>query len=267
MLGRACWRVCVIDRVSSCEGEYRTQEASIDSVAEDMFGGTMHVALVKHEGQFVEVRLQAYEGDMKMPLQTYALMIEAEETIEDEAPAAMTGPVTAASSLAPRMHTAFPADELKIDATADAITLHQSTERGPIIRARVDGKPLVPTRELVATVDMRLDRINGNLSLVWGESRVKDHKIPAPFARARSSFVTRRAPKPSACPCASVPSDFSALPARRMVAGCVQQPVSQRDQPRLGGLGQSAAVRKGRAAAGTVTKPGTGIIPSLANIA
>ena len=31
-----------------------------------------------------------------------------------------------------------------------------------------------------------------------------------------------------------------------MVAGCVQQPVSQRDQPRLGGLsGQSATVRKG----------------------
>ena len=25
---------------------------------------------------------------------------------------------------------------------------------------------------------MRLDRINGSLSLVWGESRVKDHKIP-----------------------------------------------------------------------------------------
>ena len=95
-----------------CEGEYRTQEASIDSVAEDMFGGTMHVALVKHEGQFVEVRLQAYEGDMKMPLQTYALMIEAEETIEDEAPAAMTavpGLVTAGKLAgADNAHTHFP---------------------------------------------------------------------------------------------------------------------------------------------------------------
>ena len=165
-----------------CEGEYRTQESSIDSVAEDMFGGTMHVALVEREGQFVEVRLQAYEGDMKMPLQTYALMIEAEEPAEDEAVTTMTavpGLMTAGKLAgAENARTAMPADELKIDATADAITLHQSTERGPIIRARVDGKPLVPTRELVATVDMRLDRINGSLSLVWGESRVKDHKIP-----------------------------------------------------------------------------------------
>ena len=139
---------------------------------------TMHVALVEREGQFVEVRLQAYEGDMKMPLQTHALMIEA----EDEAVTTMTavpGLMTAGKLAgAENARTVTPADELKIDATADAITLHQSTERGPIIRARVDGKPLVPTRELVATVDMRLDRINGSLSLVWGESRVKDHKIP-----------------------------------------------------------------------------------------
>ena len=89
------------------------------------------------------------------------------------------GLVTAGKlAVAEDARTEMPADELKIDATADAITLHQSTERGPIIRARVDGKPLVPTRELVATVDMRLDRINGSLSLVWGESRVKDHKVP-----------------------------------------------------------------------------------------
>ena len=72
----------------------------------------------------------------------------------------------------------MPVDDLRIDATADAISLSQSTERGPIKRARVDGKPLVPTREVVATVTMRLDRIDGSLSLVWGESRVKDHKIP-----------------------------------------------------------------------------------------
>ena len=139
-----------------------------------MFGGTMHVALVEHEGQFVEVRLQAYEGDMKMPLQTYAVMMEVEEAPEDEAVTTMTavpGLVTAGKLAgAEDARTEMPADELKIDATADAITLHQSTERGPIIRARVDGKPLVPTRELVATVDMWLDRINGSLSLVWGES-------------------------------------------------------------------------------------------------
>ena len=47
-----------------------------------------------------------------------------------------------------------------------------------MLRAKVDGKPLVPTRERVATVDMRLDRLDGSLSLVWSENLVKDHKIP-----------------------------------------------------------------------------------------
>ena len=70
------------------------------------------------------------------------------------------------------------ADALEISATDEAITLHQTIERGPMMRARVDGKPLVPTRERVATVDMRLDRIDGSLSLVWSENLVKDHKIP-----------------------------------------------------------------------------------------
>ena len=142
----------------------------------------MHVALVSHEGQFVEVRLQAYEGDMKMPLQTFALMTIPEEVPEDEtvvAATAIPGLITSDKLAgAENARQEIPADSLKIDATDDAITLRQSTEHGPIIRARVDGKPLVPTREVVATVDMRLDRIDGSLSLVWGESRVKDHKIP-----------------------------------------------------------------------------------------
>lgn len=166
-----------------CDGEYRTQAESVDSVAEDMFGGTMHVALVENEGQFVEVRLQPYEGDVRMPAQTYALLAMRDEAPEDDAAgseaAAIRGLVTS-DKLAGAENAAqeMPADDLRIDATADAITLSQSTERGPIIRARVDGKPLVPTREVVATVTMRLDRIDGSLSLVWGESRVKDHKIP-----------------------------------------------------------------------------------------
>ena len=90
----ACFGVPAAVSASSiglvCEGEYRTQEARIDSVAEDMFGATMHVLLVEHEGQFVELRLQAYEGDMKMPLQTYAVMMEVEEPAEDEAVTTMT---------------------------------------------------------------------------------------------------------------------------------------------------------------------------------
>lgn len=165
-----------------CDGEYRTQAESVDSVAEDMFGGTMHVALVENEGRFVEVRLQPYEGDVRMPIQTYALTEVRDDAPADESGgdvAAIPGLVTS-GKLAGADNAAqqMPADDLRIDATADAITPSQSTERGPIIRARVDGKPLVPTREVVATVTMRLDRIDGSLSLVWGESRVKDHKIP-----------------------------------------------------------------------------------------
>ena len=142
----------------------------------------MHVALVENEGRFVEVRLQPYEGDVRMPVQTYALTEVRDDAPADESGgdvAAIPGLVTS-GKLAGADNAAqqMPADDLRIDATADAITLSQSTERGPIIRARVDGKPLVPTREVVATVTMRLDRIDGSLSLVWGESRVKDHKIP-----------------------------------------------------------------------------------------
>ena len=166
-----------------CEGEYRTQAESVDSVAEDMFGGTMHVALVENEGRFVEVRLQPYEGDTRMPVQTYALMTMPDEVPEGDedgmGAAAIPGLVTSGRLAgAENAVQEMPADDLQIDATADAIVMSQSTERGPIIRARVDGKPLVPTREVVATVTMRLDRIDGSLSLVWGESRVKDHKIP-----------------------------------------------------------------------------------------
>lgn len=167
-----------------CNGEYRTQAESVDSVVEDMFGGTMHVALVENEGQFVEIRLQPYEGDTRMPVQTYALMMMPEEASDSEeggvmGATAIPGLVTSGKLAgAENAVQEMPADDLQIDATADAIVLSQSTERGPIIRARVDGKPLVPTREVVATVNMRLDRIDGSLSLVWGESRVKNHKIP-----------------------------------------------------------------------------------------
>ena len=165
-----------------CDGEYRTQEEFVDKVAEDMFAGTMHVALVEDEGQFVEVRLQAYEGDTRMAVQTYALMAMPENVSGDDADMGMTavpGLITPEKMAgAENARQDMPADDLQINATAEAITLHQSTESGPIIRARVDGKPLVPTHEVVATVDMRLDRIDGSLSLVWGESRVKDHRVP-----------------------------------------------------------------------------------------
>lgn len=165
-----------------CDGEFRTQVASVDSVSEEMFGGTMHVALVREADEFVEVRLQAFEGETRMPVQTFALI--------PEAPVAEGDETMAASAVIPGLNTAeplggadmamnrSPVDSLEISATDEAITLQQTIESGPMMRAKVDGKPLVPTRERVATVDMRLDRLDGSLSLVWSENLVKDHKIP-----------------------------------------------------------------------------------------
>jgi hypothetical protein len=165
-----------------CDGEFRTQIASVDSVSEEMFGGTMHVALVSEADEVVEVRLQAFEGQTRMPVQTYALMpatpiAEGEETLVASAmiPGLNTTAPLAGVEIA--MDTR-PKDALGINATDEAITLHQTIESGPMLRAKVDGKPLVPTRERVATVDMRLDRLDGSLSLVWSENLVKDHKIP-----------------------------------------------------------------------------------------
>ena len=165
-----------------CDGEFRTQIASVDSVSEEMFGGTMHVALVREAEEFVEVRLQAFEGQTRMPVQTYALMPDAPVADGDEAVVMSAAiPGLNLSDALDGVDVAIdrsPVDALEISATSEAITLHQTIERGPLIRARVDGKPLVPTRERVATVDMRLDRIDGSLSLVWSENLVKDHKIP-----------------------------------------------------------------------------------------
>ena len=169
-----------------CDGEFRTQVASVDSVSEDMFGGTMHVALVRDADEFVEVRLQAFEGEARMPVQTYAMMPappigEGEETLVASAVTSAVIPGLNTSETLVGVDLAMdrdPADALEIIATDEAIILHQTVESGPMMRARVDGKPLVPTRERVATVDMRLDRLDGSLSVVWSENRVKDHKIP-----------------------------------------------------------------------------------------
>ena len=162
-----------------CDGEYRTMTGAIEGSAETSFPGTMHVALVEQDGSFVEIRLQAYEGETRMPVQQYLAMPEPMSVIDaDTAPTGqMAGKTARAVQPAPADET-VPSSKIHIDANATEVVLHQTTETGPMMRARVDGKPLVPTRESVATVDMRLNRINGELSLVWGEHRVRNHKLP-----------------------------------------------------------------------------------------
>ena len=71
-------------------------------------------------------------------------------------------------------------DDLMVEITATDIDvmLTQSLESGPVIRARVDGKPLVPTRESIARTDLYLDRISAAVTVNWTDNRVRDHKLP-----------------------------------------------------------------------------------------
>ena len=158
-----------------CDGEFRLQTARIDGTDETMFGGTMHVALVAEENSVVEVRLQSYEDGMKMPIQTFRLpLVEEEpdlgdvallfpELLEDEdtAPAPVPSPGV-----------------LTIDTSAKQVVLQQTVESGPMMKARIDGRPLVPTRQKIETVEMRLDRTSGDLSMIWSENSVRDHRRP-----------------------------------------------------------------------------------------
>ena len=158
-----------------CDGEFRLQTARIDGTDETMFGGTMHVALVAEENSVVEVRLQSYEDGMKMPIQTFRLpLVEEEpdlgdvallfpELLEDEdtAPAPVPSPGV-----------------LTIDTSAKQVVLQQTVQSGPMMKALIDGRLLVPTRQKIETVEMRLDRTSGDLSMIWSENSVHNHRRP-----------------------------------------------------------------------------------------
>ena len=163
-----------------CDGEFRLQTARIDGTDETMFGGTMHVALVAEENAVVEVRLQSYEDGMKMPIQTFRLPLVEEgpdlgdvallfpELLEDEDVADEdTTPVPVPSP-----------GVLTIDTSAKQVVLQQTVESEPMMKARIDGRPLVPTRQKIETVEMRLDRTSGDLSMIWSENSVRDHRRP-----------------------------------------------------------------------------------------
>ena len=165
-----------------CDGEFRMQRASVEGTAEAMFAGTMHVALVAEDDSVVEVRLQAFEDGARTPVQTFMLppVEEAPETgemvllfpelFEDELAVPKAEPAMPDAAIIP--------GKLTIDTTDSEIVLHHVVETGPVVKARVDGRPLVPTREKVETVEMRLDRSSGDLSLVWGEASVRNHRRP-----------------------------------------------------------------------------------------
>ena len=163
-----------------CDGEFRLQTARIDGTDETMFGGTMHVALVAEENSVVEVRLQSYEDGMKMPIQTFRLpLVEEEPDLGDVAllfPELLEDEDVADEDTAP---APVPSPGvLTIDTSAKQVVLQQTVESGPMMKARIDGRPLVPTRQKIETVEMRLDRTSGDLSMIWSENSVRDHRRP-----------------------------------------------------------------------------------------
>ena len=147
-----------------------------------MFVGTMHLALVADDDGVIEVRLQAFENGARTPTQTFILPVV--EEVPERGEMALLFPelmeTTQADEDSGETVQSAPefTGELTIDTTDAEVVLHQVVESGPIIRARVDGKPLVPTRQKIETVDMRVDRTSGRLSLVWGEDSVRDHRRP-----------------------------------------------------------------------------------------
>ena len=176
-----------------CDGEYRVQAAGIEGSTETSFPGTMHVALVEQDGRFVEIRLQAYEGETRLPVQQFLLAPEPEMMVDaDTAPKNHLMPKTALVTRADTPAIPAPASEIRIESSATEVMLHKTTETGPMMRARVDGRPLVPTRESIATIDMRLNRIDGGLRLVWSENRVRNHRLPGAIRSSKVRFLDEK---------------------------------------------------------------------------
>lgn len=138
-----------------CDGEFRLQTARIDGTDETMFGGTMHVALVAEENSVVEVRLQSYEDGMKMPIQTFRLpLVEEEPDLGDVA-------------------LLFP-ELLEDEDVADEDTAPVPVPSPGVLTIDTTAKQVV----LQQTVEMRLDRTSGDLSMIWSENSVRDHRRP-----------------------------------------------------------------------------------------
>ena len=54
-----------------CDGTFQLVTGSVDSSTEETFDGPVHLVLVDREGDFVEVRAQAYERGIVVPEQVF----------------------------------------------------------------------------------------------------------------------------------------------------------------------------------------------------
>lgn len=147
----------------------------------------MHVALVAEEDGVTAVRLQSFEDGERTPVQSYVTVPSEKPPATDEMaqlfPELLVDGPAEAEPVSDEI-TATPG-ELTIDTTDREIVLRHVLESGPMMKARVDGRPLVSTREKIETVEMRLDRSSGDISLVWGEDSVRDHRRPGAIRVAK----------------------------------------------------------------------------------
>ena len=174
-----------------CDGQFEVITGGVDTQAEEMFDGPVHLALAARDGDFVEVRMQAFERGLLMPEEVFTLgggLAAAGLDMADAGQAGGLMPVVADDSRSMSgMADMIDQDDLMVEITATDIDvmLTQSLESGPVIRARVDGKPLVPTRESIARTDLYLDRISGAVTVNWTDNRVRDHKLPGAIRAAK----------------------------------------------------------------------------------
>ena len=174
-----------------CDGQFEVITGGVDAQAEEMFDGPVHLVLVARDGDFVEVRMQAFERGLLMPEEIFTLGGGLAAAGLDMADAGQAGGLTPVvvddSHVMSGMADMIDQDDLMVEITATDldVMLTQSLESGPVIRARVDGKPLVPTRESIARTDMYLDRISGAVTVNWTDNRVRDHKLPGAIRAAK----------------------------------------------------------------------------------
>ena len=171
-----------------CDGSFQVITGGVDSAVEEVFDGPAHLALTMRDDDFIGVTVQTFERGILMPEQVFALGGGMLAGSLDTADASQLG-ATMAVVLDDSSTSTLPAgnDDLMVEITATDIDvmLTQSLESGPVIKARVEGRPLVPTRESVATTELYLDRINGEVTVNWTDNRVRDHKLPGAIRAAK----------------------------------------------------------------------------------
>ena len=154
-----------------------------------MFDGPVHLALVARDGDFVEVRMQAFERGLLMPEEVFTLgggLAAAGLDMADAGQAGGLMPVVADDSRSMSgMADMIDQDDLMVEITAtDIDVMLTEPESGPVIgRGLMANRWCPPARAL--RTDLYLDRISGAVTVNWTDNRVRDHKLPGAIRAAK----------------------------------------------------------------------------------